>query len=347
MLRKLIILDSQSRIVPSVSLPTLSAGYNQEQPMQSMQESEMSETANIVLIIQQSHQLFTPPQLSTPSVNAAVQEHGNGKSDATTTASVATPSTGPTKRNTFGLDTFTQHYRIQNQITNHTGWRQSVMPEERGQLALQFFEQYRLSGPEQAEDGATRVSVDRGVSLNLETEIFMAAKDKESYVSIMKQQSMAMTPARQEQLRRCYDNELATDGTEYDDPGAPRATNSPPRPNDKRFDDPAYTSTMAPTGNLLNERKRGSPTEAEAIQRFFTQQDAARKEMYPYPWWCPEPRCGEKFKANADLRYVCSIMLDMSLIIFQQTSAEAPQAVQVRHTKLQAWCTRLYYFQRP
>jgi hypothetical protein len=316
MLRKLIILDTPH---------AYNSGLKPEQRMQSRQHFERSESADIEHMIQQGYQMFPPPQLSTPSVNAAVQEHGNGMSDATTTAPVATPFTGPTKRNTVGLDTFTQHYRIQNQITKHTGWRQSVMPEERGQLALQFFEQYRLSGPEQAEDGATRVSLDRGVSLNLETETFMAAKDKESYVSIMKQQSMAMTPARQEQLWRCYDNELATDRNEYDDPGAPRPTNSTPRSNDRSFDNPSavFTDTVTEVDPYDTLSTDGNVGDTSPIKRVLM---------------CPEPRCGENFKGSSDLKYVYSIIgWTMSLMHFQKTSAKAPEAVQVRPTILQTW----------
>jgi hypothetical protein len=44
---------------------------------------------------------------------------------------------------------------------------------------------------------------------------------------------------------------------------------------------PAYTSTIAPTGEPANKKKRGRPTKAEAQQR--AQEAAARGEIYPPP----------------------------------------------------------------
>jgi hypothetical protein len=44
---------------------------------------------------------------------------------------------------------------------------------------------------------------------------------------------------------------------------------------------PTYTSSMAPTGEPANKKKRGRPTKAEAQQR--AQEAAARGETYPPP----------------------------------------------------------------
>jgi hypothetical protein len=59
-----------------------------------------------------------------------------------------------------GLHHFIQHYRVQQQqgkIPN--GWQQGTPPEERGQLALQFFTQYRLLKPEIAEVESLRAAL--------------------------------------------------------------------------------------------------------------------------------------------------------------------------------------------
>jgi hypothetical protein len=315
MLRKLIILD-----LPHWNPYAHNPGFEPEQQMQSSQHFERSEPADIERMSQQSHQLFRPPQLSTPSVNVAVQDHGNKVSNATFTAPVKPPSMGIRNRNTVGLHHFKQYYRNQrNEERTPTNWQESVVPEERSALALQFFTQYRLLNPAQAEDEATRAS------LNRETGTFMAATDKESYVSMMKQQLIQMTMARQiqmtsarKELSRPYYDEL-----QY--APAPRLTNSPPRTNDRNFYDPSTVVT-------------DTVTEVDAYDTLSTDGNVGDTSTIKRVLVCPEPRCGEKFKGSSDLKHVYSIIgWTMSLMHSQKTSAKTPEAVQVRHTKLQTW----------
>ncbi|KAA8624720.1 hypothetical protein PtrV1_00400, partial [Pyrenophora tritici-repentis] len=99
-------------------------------------------------------------------------------------------------RASAGLHHFIQHYRLQQQqgkIPN--GWQQTTQPEERGQLALQFFTSYRLLKPELSE-----VEVMRS-ALQYETQTFMSAASKEQYVNSIKQKLMMMTNARQQRLQ--------------------------------------------------------------------------------------------------------------------------------------------------
>ncbi|KAI4688746.1 uncharacterized protein J4E84_004676 [Alternaria hordeiaustralica] len=100
-------------------------------------------------------------------------------------------------RATAGLHHFIQHYRVQQQqgkIPN--GWQQGTQPEERGQLALQFFTQYRLLKPEIAEVESMRAA------LQFETQTFMSSSTKDQYVSNIKQKLIVMTTARQQQLQQ-------------------------------------------------------------------------------------------------------------------------------------------------
>jgi hypothetical protein len=84
---------------------------------------------------------------------------------------VQSQTTGPPEasqptRPALGLHHFVQHYRHQLQkgkIPN--GWQQGTPPEERGQLALQFFLLSRLLNPEIAEVEAMRAT------LQFETEV--------------------------------------------------------------------------------------------------------------------------------------------------------------------------------
>ncbi|KAH7070639.1 hypothetical protein BKA63DRAFT_82093 [Paraphoma chrysanthemicola] len=100
-----------------------------------------------------------------------------------------------------GLQHFIQHYRTQQQQNKiPPGWQQSVSPEERGQLGLQFFTQYRLLKTDVSEMEAMRASV------NFETQNFMAAQSKDQYVNNIKQKLMMMTSARQQQLQRMQNN---------------------------------------------------------------------------------------------------------------------------------------------
>jgi hypothetical protein len=61
---------------------------------------------------------------------------------------------------TAKLHHFVQHYRVQQQQGKiPDGWQQDTPPEERGQLALQFFTQYRLLKPEIAEVESLRAAL--------------------------------------------------------------------------------------------------------------------------------------------------------------------------------------------
>ncbi|CAN9280438.1 unnamed protein product [Alternaria alternata] len=95
---------------------------------------------------------------------------------------------------TAKLHHFVQHYRFQQQQGKIPhGWQQGTPPEERGQLALQFFTQYRLLKPEIAEVESLRAA------LQFETQTFMSSKTKDEYVSDIKQKLIVMTTARQQQ----------------------------------------------------------------------------------------------------------------------------------------------------
>jgi hypothetical protein len=99
-------------------------------------------------------------------------------------------------RASAGLHHFIQHYRIQQQqgkVPN--GWQQSTSPEERGQLALQFFTQYRL-----LKSGVQEVESMRA-ALTLETQNFMTSTSKEEYIANIKQKLIVMTNHRQQQMQ--------------------------------------------------------------------------------------------------------------------------------------------------
>ncbi|KAF5852140.1 hypothetical protein GGP41_000897 [Bipolaris sorokiniana] len=100
-------------------------------------------------------------------------------------------------RATAGIHHFVQHYRVQQQQGKiPTGWQQTTSPDERGQLALQFFTQYRLLKPDIPEVESMRAA------LQFETQNFMSAASKEQYLSQIKQKLIVMTTARQQQLQR-------------------------------------------------------------------------------------------------------------------------------------------------
>jgi hypothetical protein len=104
---------------------------------------------------------------------------------------------GMPNRATAGLHHFVSHYRTQQQHNKvPQGWQQSTSPEERGQLALQFFTQYRLLKPDLSELETMRVS------LQFETHNFMTAPSKEQYHHQIRQKLLMMTSARQQQLQR-------------------------------------------------------------------------------------------------------------------------------------------------
>ncbi|KAH8698037.1 hypothetical protein GQ44DRAFT_832316 [Phaeosphaeriaceae sp. PMI808] len=96
------------------------------------------------------------------------------------------------RRQNVSLQHFVQVYRsqIQKGKIPH-GWQQSVPPEERGQLGLQFFTRYRLLRPDTSEIEAMRASV------NFETQTFLGAPSKEQYINHYKQKLMMMINARQ------------------------------------------------------------------------------------------------------------------------------------------------------
>jgi hypothetical protein len=100
-------------------------------------------------------------------------------------------------RATANIHHFVQHYRVQQQQGKiPAGWQQTTSPDERGQLALQFFTQYRLLKPDIPEVESMRAA------LQFETQNFMSAQSKEQYLSQIKQKLIVMTTARQQQLQR-------------------------------------------------------------------------------------------------------------------------------------------------
>ena len=69
---------------------------------------------------------------------------------------------------------FSQHYRQQLQLGKvPQGWQQSVSPDERANLAMQFCTQYRLLKPDTPEMEAMRASV------NFESQNFLQAQTKD------------------------------------------------------------------------------------------------------------------------------------------------------------------------
>jgi hypothetical protein len=96
---------------------------------------------------------------------------------------------------------FVSHYRAQAQQGKvPQGWQQSTQPEERGQLAFQFFTQFRILKPETPEIEAMRTS------LSFENQVFIQSQSKDQYASNIKQKLMQMTAARQQQSQRMQSN---------------------------------------------------------------------------------------------------------------------------------------------
>ncbi|KAF1934716.1 hypothetical protein EJ02DRAFT_429089 [Clathrospora elynae] len=108
---------------------------------------------------------------------------------------------GMPSRASAGLHHFIQHYRMQQQAGKvPNGWQQSTPPEDRGQLALQFFTQYRLLKPESAELECMRAAI------QFETQTLLQSTSKDHYIAQVKQKLIHMTNARQQQLQRMQAN---------------------------------------------------------------------------------------------------------------------------------------------
>ncbi|KAJ4993670.1 hypothetical protein SVAN01_00724 [Stagonosporopsis vannaccii] len=106
---------------------------------------------------------------------------------------------GPPNAATYNQ--FVNHFRAQQQQGKvPQGWQQSTPPEERGQLAFQFFTQFRLLKSETPEIDAMRTS------LSFESQVFMTSQTKDQYVSNIKQKLLQMTAARQQQSQRMQNN---------------------------------------------------------------------------------------------------------------------------------------------
>ena len=96
---------------------------------------------------------------------------------------------------------FVNHFRQQQQKGQiPQGWQQSTSPEERGQLAFQFYTQFRLLKTETPEQEAMRTSI------QFESSVFMQSQTKDQYISNIKQKLMQMTAARQQQSQRMQGN---------------------------------------------------------------------------------------------------------------------------------------------
>ncbi|KAF1844948.1 uncharacterized protein K460DRAFT_376498 [Cucurbitaria berberidis CBS 394.84] len=85
-----------------------------------------------------------------------------------------------------------------------------------------------------------------------------------------------MYPASDVTKKRPHQQEIATPIGRLLQPRPPH-----PYPGEYMTAGPAYTSSMTPTGEPANKKKRGRPTKAEAQQR--AQEAAARGEVYPPP----------------------------------------------------------------
>ncbi|KAF2175668.1 hypothetical protein K469DRAFT_609955 [Zopfia rhizophila CBS 207.26] len=96
---------------------------------------------------------------------------------------------------------FINHYRTQQQQQQiPQGWQQSVPPDERAQLALQFFTSYRLLKPETAEIEAVRLSI------TFESTTFMKCQTKDEYVGQIKGKLIQMQGLRQQRVQGMQNN---------------------------------------------------------------------------------------------------------------------------------------------
>jgi hypothetical protein len=92
-----------------------------------------------------------------------------------------------------------QHYRSQQQKAP-PGWQQSLPPDERASLAMQFLTCYRLLKPEVSEQEIVRSSV------QFETQIFMNSQTKDQYVSQIKSRLQNMQRLRQQRAQTVQNN---------------------------------------------------------------------------------------------------------------------------------------------
>jgi hypothetical protein len=106
------------------------------------------------LLRERNLQFPTPSPLGILDVQSQVQSQTTGPPEA------SQPTRATAGRATVGIHHFIQHYRFkQQQGTIPNGWQQGTPPEERAQLALQSFLQYRLSEPEMFEVEAMRAAL--------------------------------------------------------------------------------------------------------------------------------------------------------------------------------------------
>ncbi|PSN67673.1 hypothetical protein BS50DRAFT_347014 [Corynespora cassiicola Philippines] len=94
-----------------------------------------------------------------------------------------------------------QHYRNQQaQGKIPQGWQQTVQPQERAALALQFYTSYRLVKPDLNEMEAMRMS------MQFETQAFNNSPSKDQYQSTIKSKFQAMQNLRQQQAQGMQNN---------------------------------------------------------------------------------------------------------------------------------------------
>jgi hypothetical protein len=92
-----------------------------------------------------------------------------------------------------------QHYRGQQQKAP-PGWQQSLPPDERASLAMQFLTCYRLLKPEVSEQEIVRSSV------QFETQTFVNSQTKDQYVSQIKMRLQNMQRLRQQRAQTVQNN---------------------------------------------------------------------------------------------------------------------------------------------
>jgi hypothetical protein len=92
-----------------------------------------------------------------------------------------------------------QHYRSQQQKAP-PGWQQSLPPDERASLAMQFLTCYRLLKPEVSEQEIVRSSV------QFETQTFVNSQTKDQYVSQIKSRLQNMQRLRQQRAQTVQNN---------------------------------------------------------------------------------------------------------------------------------------------
>ena len=90
--------------------------------------------------------------------------------------------------------TLVRHYRNQQQKAR-PDWQQTVSPEDRGTLALQFFTSYKLLKPDTTDPDGLRSAI------SYETQVFTQSQTKDQYSTTLRQKLFTMQSLRQQQMQ--------------------------------------------------------------------------------------------------------------------------------------------------